>query len=972
MRRRIHFAVIVLALIPGIGPEGKAVGDVAGQLAEAERLAGSTNYEQAELIYRQILAQFPDSNDALEAQKQLTFLYITADQEAQADAAFAELTAAFAGHKDIAKAVWDVGFKYKNAGNAVKAEQIHGYNVASFTAHKHAMWSQVEILYSSIEQGDGAGADAAVDALLSLFALQETLPREIHRVGVKFNQNGRKAKALELWYYNVANFPNTEDAMWSQAEIVRSHIRKGDDSPAADAAVARLLSGFARWETLAREIYQIGRAYAEARRPDKALEIWNYNVENHPEDRYAMWSQVETVYSHIRDGNDTAADTAVGRLLSVFAKQPTLSLEIRQIAERFGSARQTAKALDLHAYNVEIFPKSVEAMGSQLDIVDYYLDDVNDPDAAAAAAQMFVSVFSEQEGVVDKAYEIAGRLAKAGRPDDAIGLYQYNADNFPDEPNGLLSQVQIAYLNIDKKDPAGIDAAVNELVTDFAGNADLPEAVWSVARRLNGRGYPDKALAVHRINIERHRDDKFGMWSQVETIYVYLRDPNADEAIVDAEVNKLLADFAGQSTISREVRQVAKEFAKQGTFDRAVQLHEYNIETYPADSNAVWSQADIFELYVPDGNDLTTVDWAAADAAVAKLLSRFGGKQELAKAMRKVGSIYNARGRPDKAMELWSANVESAPDSIDAMLSQMDIIYAYIDNNDVNDAAVDGEVDKLLTKFAKQPTLPRSVHDIGNRYRDKKNYERAIHSYNLVDQKWPSTDFALWSRSAAGKTHILQGDDESVHTTIDGLITDFKDHEKMPQVVFQLGEEYYNMAFVDPNKFTTVKSEDHLNKAKDVWQKIIAQRQLSESIEYKHAQYFTAVCYRRLGQYENALAHYQKVVDDWPDYQYAWSAQYLTGSCYEKLIKSGVLTASEAGSKIEQSYKAVVERYPNSPLTANACMKLSDLNLKRGQPLEVATYLELFLVNAHPSDPRIESVRARFEELLEELEGEAQ
>jgi TolA-binding protein len=77
---------------------------------------------------------------------------------------------------------------------------------------------------------------------------------------------------------------------------------------------------------------------------------------------------------------------------------------------------------------------------------------------------------------------------------------------------------------------------------------------------------------------------------------------------------------------------------------------------------------------------------------------------------------------------------------------------------------------------------------------------------------------------------------------------------------------------------------------------------------------------------------------------------------------------SEASLKIEQAYKAVVEKYPDSALAANACMKLSDLHLKRGQRLEAAGYLELFLATAHPSDPRMQSVKTR----LEKLKGEAQ
>jgi len=278
--------------------------------------------------------------------------------------------------------------------------------------------------------------------------------------GDPYDKSGRDERALELRKYNVGRFPNDKYAMWSQVRIFHSLMAKGDDS-GADAAVEKLLGVFSEQATLPREIHQIGGAYVKAKRRDRALELWNYNVENHPNDKFAMWSQVRTVYSHIEDGNDTAADTAAGRLLSVFSEEPTLSREIRQVAKRFGRAGMAGKSVDLHTYNVDNFPKSEEAMASQLDIVDYYLDDANDPNAAAMAADRLVSVFSEQEGLAGKVYEIAGRLAKAGRADDAIGVYEYNVENSAEDANGLLSQVEIVYINIDKKDAAGIDAAVD-------------------------------------------------------------------------------------------------------------------------------------------------------------------------------------------------------------------------------------------------------------------------------------------------------------------------------------------------------------------------------------------------------------------------------------------------------------------------------------------------------------------------------
>jgi TolA-binding protein len=110
------------------------------------------------------------------------------------------------------------------------------------------------------------------------------------------------------------------------------------------------------------------------------------------------------------------------------------------------------------------------------------------------------------------------------------------------------------------------------------------------------------------------------------------------------------------------------------------------------------------------------------------------------------------------------------------------------------------------------------------------------------------------------------------------------------------------------------------------------------------------------------------VVDNWPDYQYAWSAQYLIGSCYEKLKYYNILPESEAEPRIEQAYKSVVEKYPDSAMVPAASLKLGNLSLKSGHKIEAATYYELFLATTRPNDPRIESVNA----YLEELKGEEQ
>ncbi len=179
-----------------------------------------------------------------------------------------------------------------------------------------------------------------------------------------------------------------------------------------------------------------------------------------------------------------------------------------------------------------------------------------------------------------------------------------------------------------------------------------------------------------------------------------------------------------------------------------------------------------------------------------------------------------------------------------------------------------------------------------------------------------------------------------------------------------VGEQYYYKAFEDPNKCLTVKSEESLLKAQAIWERIITWLPVSLP-DTTHAYYFSAASYRKMRQYDNAIADYQYVVDNWPGYEYAYMAQYIIGDCFEGLRDSGSLSPSEANLKMEAAYVAVLENYPDCSLAPHACLKMAQLSLDRQQRLEGITFFELFLKLANPNDPRIESIKAKLKSLKE-------
>lgn len=234
-----------------------------------------------------------------------------------------------------------------------------------------------------------------------------------------------------------------------------------------------------------------------------------------------------------------------------------------------------------------------------------------------------------------------------------------------------------------------------------------------------------------------------------------------------------------------------------------------------------------------------------------------------------------------------------------------------------DDPNAESAVDKLLTDFSWNKYIARAIHDTAWEYRKLGNYGRANKLDQYVIDHWPADVQVMWAKMDMAKTDIGLGNDAAVEKTIDILIADFNDHPEMPTAIFMLGEEYYNKAFVKENEGQQAESKDYFRKAIAIWERII---QGFHQTPYVTATVheLTGVCYERIGEDWKALEYYQKIVDAWPDYEQAWHIQFLIGRIYERLLKSGAISKSEALPKIREAYEMVTKYYPDKPAASAA------------------------------------------------------
>jgi len=886
---------------------GQCFADASEQLKQADDYKQNKQYEQAEAIYQQIVTDFPGTDDALKAQKELTLLYIITDSQQQADAAFEQLVTDFSEHTGISQAVWQIAKGYEQPKKYDKALELHQYNVQNFSPDKHAMWSQVEVVYLNINSGQNAAADTAFEKLITLFSSRPTLPKEIHQIAMRYNSLKRYDKALELHKYN-AEHSSKDDmyTMWSQVEIVKSHIHNANDA-AADAACDTLLDLFSEQPTLPKEVYKIADLYSKAGRNDKALDLHQYNVEHiSKDDIYIMWSLVETVKSHIRNADDAAADAACDTLLSVFSEQPTLSKEVYQIADMYGKAGKNTKAGRLYQHVVDNWPKSGQAVLAQMNLAIYYVDK-NDDLNAQAAVDKLIADFSQNPQITRAIHDVAQHYRLSGKHNKADQLDQYNVDNYSGDMYAMWSLVEIVKSHIRNANDAAADAAYDTLISKFSNQPTLSKEVYQIADLYVKAERYDKAFDLHQYNVEHISSvDIYTMWSLVEIIKSHIRNLDDDDA--DAACDILLAEFSQQPAFPTELYKIAMIYQKSGRPEKALQFHQYNIENSSKDDMyTMWSKIEIIKSHIRDAND------AAAREAFDKLLSEFPDQPTLPKEVHQVLGKYANRGGYDKAVQLYRHMLEKWPEAAEhAALAQMGLaeinVLSLIDSGKNTEARQ--ALDTLIADFNDHPDFAWTLDSIAARFERANKFGQARSIYRKIVADYNKTDSALTAQKKLAVLEIKAGDQVATQAALDTLIADFNEHPDLPEAVFVVGEQYYNWASQCKKTGLLAKEKDILLKTIAVWERIITD--LSSSPITPQAYYMSARCYERIGQYEDAIDYYSIVVDNWPDYERAWNAQFLIARCFDRLARSGSIPRADAAPIIRQACEKLIINYPDS------------------------------------------------------------
>jgi TolA-binding protein len=397
---------------------------------------------------------------------------------------------------------------------------------------------------------------------------------------------------------------------------------------------------------------------------------------------------------------------------------------------------------------------------------------------------------------LDSLLQTAIEAEKQTEYERAKNAYQQIIQQYSNAPLVKRVQLDIERMNIlsllKSGDNASAGAAVNKLLTDFSGNEHLAEAIHHTAYRHRVLGKYDKANELDRYVMKNWPTSDYALWAQMDMAETNINLDN--EAAAQADIDKLLADFAGHSRIAEAVHHVAVHYRQLKKYDKAQQIDEYVIAHWPTSDFALWAQMDIAEFNIERGDD------AAVDSAISKLLTGFSSHRRIAEAVHHTAYYCRQLRKYDKANQLDGYVMDHWPKTNYAMWAQMDMARTHIELGE--QAAAEAAIDKLMTDFTGHPGLlgvlsgPIAEGLYEKAFKMDPNSEGQRHAYlqkavgiwEMVTKQSPSLTSTADGFSWAGHCYRELGQYEKAIDCYQKVVDSFPKHRLASNDLFLIGQ----------------------------------------------------------------------------------------------------------------------------------------------------------------------------------------
>ncbi|MDD5063720.1 MAG: tetratricopeptide repeat protein [Phycisphaerae bacterium] len=349
-----------------------------------------------------------------------------------------------------------------------------------------------------------------------------------------------------------------------------------------------------------------------------------------------------------------------------------------------------------------------------------------------------------------------------------------------------------------------------------------------------------------------------------------------------AQIQKLLAGFPKNQALPQALYEIAERYRwsdKSDKYECAKGLYQQIIQNYP-DSSIV-SKANLGIAKVKVLSLIVARDFNMAKEALEELVANFSSHPDLPEELYWIGRGFGYWDGYEEEKSTYQQIIQNYPDSPFAVKAKLGVSRAAVQSLIVSQDYDGAEkaFAKLVADFKDHPDLHDTIYWIADRYARSGKYEKANILYQWIIQNYPDNSSAV-DRAKLGlsmaniQSLIMSGGYDSAEEAIDRLIVDFAGHPDVANVVRNIGLSYYAKARLMNLEGDANGEKLFYRKAIEVWERLIFEFPDSEVVP--NAYFSSAVCYaQELGEYQKGIDYFQKIINNWPDFEDAQQAQLL-------------------------------------------------------------------------------------------------
>jgi tetratricopeptide (TPR) repeat protein len=452
-------------------------------LVMADNYAAWGKHAEARQMYQRVVDTWPGSPIAAEGQAGVAICAIRAGDDAAAKVALDRLVSRYGSRAHAAAAAYEVVETLHDAGKTEQAERLAG-KIANWPATGGRIWGKAAQAVVAARQGQGR---LQITQILDTMAGQTESPRAAHRLAQACLERQQYDLAYALCDAAAAEY-GTDVPLELRRDQILAQIGKGDIA-GAEHSLETLSVAYPSDYELALAMNKIAAAYRASNHTAQAQAVQEQILRQwtgpHNE---VLTALTELAHGYVEQGRYEEAQQMAMRIMNEYKQSHWQPHSVLTVAQAFREHGRMDRAIALYASVLQTQNGATDPALTAITgmAVSELLQ--NEPNSARVTLERMVTEFAANRWLSFKLVEIADAHRKAGNAAEALDLFRYVEENWPDGDMVMWCQLGRLAVHLANDDWASAQTLCTSMKEIFAQDARLAVAYTEMAGAYIERG----------------------------------------------------------------------------------------------------------------------------------------------------------------------------------------------------------------------------------------------------------------------------------------------------------------------------------------------------------------------------------------------------------------------------------------------------------------------------------------------------